>query len=688
MTTTRHALFVHPALITATLLLLALPAHSQPDAAGGRKVAPAPTVEERLDQLLFAHQRLSFDLGRLADEAGVSGRIELDLEGFTYEILLQPNDLRAPSLKRILTTPEGVVEETLPPLATYRGTVAGEADSDVRLIVQPDLFAGYVRIGKRLFFVEPLAKFASGAPFDQLVVYSQDDVRPEAHSVCGLHARRGTATQLLDKGQEDEPGTKATGPRIIQIATEADGEFYQRFGGSTNSWIEGRINELDGIYRQELNLTFRITFQNAFTNPNTDPYSNTVLGHYPCVLPPEPNSFCGTSSGTCKSNCVCPATQWEAGLWDQFQARWNAQMGGVVRDVALMFSGKDLRVCAAPVWSSPYELFGTAGVQATVCAQPQKAYVLMEEYPVNSTGLMAHEIGHTLNAVHDDGLSSCNPGGAIGPIMCNVVEAGSNTFSTTSKNTIASFVQQSGSCLTPVQLCQPGANTLCLRNNRFKLQVTYVNGGTSSAKATPYSDQSGFFWFLGASNLEVGAKILGPVSGKYWLFHGGLTSFEYRLTVTDTHTGIVKTYVKPASSFCGGTDLGTFPALVSGSPWADKALPVPLAEAGLKAACTPNSTTLCLLNDRFKVQVLRSGTPQNGVEVTSQSGAFWFGTSDNVEIVAKVLDGTPVNGHFWFFWGALSNQAYSVVVTDTATGLSKSYVNPQGTYCGGADTSF
>lgn len=229
MTTARHVLFARPALITATLLLLALPAHSQPGAAGDSKAPPAPAVAERLDQLLFAYQRLSFDLGRLADEARVSGRIDLDLEGFTYEILLQPNDLRAYGMKRILTTPEGVVEEAPPPLGTYLGTVAGEADSDVRLIIQPDLFAGYVRIGKRLFFVEPLAKFASGVPFDQLVVYSQDDVRAEARGVCGLDARRGTVTQLLDKSLEGEPPTNQPTEQVekrreqgLELATAAE----------------------------------------------------------------------------------------------------------------------------------------------------------------------------------------------------------------------------------------------------------------------------------------------------------------------------------------------------------------------------------------------------------------------------------------------------------------------------------
>jgi hypothetical protein len=75
------------------------------------------------------------------------------------------------------------------------------------------------------------------------------------------------------------------------------------------------------------------------------------------------------------------------------------------------------------------------------------------------------------------------------------------------------------------------------------------------------------------------------------------------------------------------------------------------------------------------------------VAVTGDTGYFWFFRSDNVELVIKVLDGRNVNGHFWVFYGALSDVQYTITVTDTQTGAAKTYTNPSGTLASVADTS-
>ena len=69
------------------------------------------------------------------------------------------------------------------------------------------------------------------------------------------------------------------------------------------------------------------------------------------------------------------------------------------------------------------------------------------------------------------------------------------------------------------------------------------------------------------------------------------------------------------------------------------------------------------------------------------TGYFWFFDSANVELVIKVLDGRGINGHYWVFYGALSNVGYTVTVTDTQTGTVRSYENPSGTLASSADTS-
>jgi photosystem II stability/assembly factor-like uncharacterized protein len=107
--------------------------------------------------------------------------------------------------------------------------------------------------------------------------------------------------------------------------------------------------------------------------------------------------------------------------------------------------------------------------------------------------------------------------------------------------------------------------------------------------------------------------------------------------------------------------------------------------------CVPGQTSLCLNARRFRVEVfwtasniLQSGDGQ-AMPLTVESGAFWFFQPSNVELTVKILDARTINGHFWVFWGALSNVGYTISVTDTVTGVSWVHDNPEGTFASGAD---
>ncbi|HYX21323.1 MAG TPA: DUF4331 domain-containing protein [Thermoanaerobaculia bacterium] len=79
-----------------------------------------------------------------------------------------------------------------------------------------------------------------------------------------------------------------------------------------------------------------------------------------------------------------------------------------------------------------------------------------------------------------------------------------------------------------------------------------------------------------------------------------------------------------------------------------------------------------------------SGTP---VGVAGNTQGFWFFSPDNIELTVKVLDGRDLNGHFWVFYGSLTDVAFTLTVTDNTTGATKTYTNPQGTNGSAADTS-
>ena len=107
--------------------------------------------------------------------------------------------------------------------------------------------------------------------------------------------------------------------------------------------------------------------------------------------------------------------------------------------------------------------------------------------------------------------------------------------------------------------------------------------------------------------------------------------------------------------------------------------------------CAPDSacTSSLLNNDRFRVEV-DWGAPGNGIVGGSNlcddagladTGNFFFFSSDNMEFLIKVLDGvngTNAFGKFWVFAAATTNVEYTLRVTDTATGATRSYEDPLG----------
>ncbi|HSG38686.1 MAG TPA: hypothetical protein VLE27_03515, partial [Thermoanaerobaculia bacterium] len=103
------------------------------------------------------------------------------------------------------------------------------------------------------------------------------------------------------------------------------------------------------------------------------------------------------------------------------------------------------------------------------------------------------------------------------------------------------------------------------------------------------------------------------------------------------------------------------------------------------SVCVPSETALCLLGNRFRVEATwrdfdgNAGTAK-AVPQTGDTGAFWFFHRENLELMVKVIDGRGVNGRFWFYYGSLSNVAFTITVTDTATGLQKTYRNPSGRF--------
>lgn len=258
-------------------------------------------------------------------------------------------------------------------------------------------------------------------------------------------------------------------------------------------------------------------------------------------------------------------------------------------------------------------------------------------------------------------------------------------------------------------LCSQDNRTLCLNRDRFAVTVDWAvpGGGSGPATTVPHNSDTGFFWFFSPANLELAVKVLDgtAINGNYWVFFGGLTDVAYTVTVRDTQTGQQRNYYSPAGDLCGGRYTDAFPhgggslvsGTVQGSSFSGALIPVelpltPVASSMATGSCAPSATSLCVLGNRFRIEVdWRDFDNQVGVgksvPLTDETGSFWFFSPTNLELLVKMLDGTSHNGKYWMFLGSLSDVQFTVKVTDTTNGKVNAYFNPLGAYCGQSDLS-
>ena len=99
--------------------------------------------------------------------------------------------------------------------------------------------------------------------------------------------------------------------RIMKIAVDADADFFNIHGNSTNAQMLSAINEIEGLYAYTFNIAFQVT--------NIHYYQSASVSGYPYTA--------NISDG---GNI----------LVTQMQNYWNANSSNIDRNVAMLFSGK------------------------------------------------------------------------------------------------------------------------------------------------------------------------------------------------------------------------------------------------------------------------------------------------------------------------------------------------------------
>jgi hypothetical protein len=191
-----------------------------------------------------------------------------------------------------------------------------------------------------------------------------------------------------------------------------------------------------------------------------------------------------------------------------------------------------------------------------------------------------------------------------------------------------------------------------------KVQLAPFQGGAFNLMAgTPY------FLF----DEEPAPPSGSPYPGAQWTLV--TSSGSVALGSTSTQTGLMVVFPTACASGCS-LKLSVGAAVQQ----------VPVSIIG----CSQDGSTLCLNAGRFKVQATWMTADNvsgagHAVSLTGDTGYFWFFSSNNVEMVVKVVDGRAVNSYFWVFAGGLTNVNVVLTVTDTQTGAVRVYRNPQGT---------
>jgi hypothetical protein len=350
---------------------------------GSPEPAPVPAnpVQVRSDALatlgLTGGEVVEIAVPTTASGAAGAIQVFLSIEGQPQTIELNPITVRAAEYSVKIQLADGAYADVEPtPERTYRGTVAGLPDAIVAATLGDDgLHAVALMPGGNRFWVEPIPATVAGATPGQHIVYRDEDV-VSAGDTCTLAEHAAVAEQ-------DPPsagGVAADGLYYAELAIDVDNEYFLRYGSATavETQVSSIINAINAQYERDVLIRHVIT---------------TII-----IRTAEPDPY----------NSSDPFT-----LLDQFRLHWINNQTGVHRDMAQLFTGKNLSGTTIGIawWAAvcttySYSLVesGSSGCGTFAC----------------KTDLSAHELGHNWGADH----CSC----ATPPYTMNAVITSSNRF--------------------------------------------------------------------------------------------------------------------------------------------------------------------------------------------------------------------------------------------------------------------
>ena len=413
------------------LILIALGISANPH----QVLTRTPAVSRALSPTLSSYEVIRMEPGEIEQQVRTTGELRFRFDETDFYFNLEPHDMRTPNYRAIETGPGGV-KRTLPrqPVHTFKGVLAGREEVRGRFTLTGGGVEGVVYAPEGRYYVEPLRNYVPDASGGELVIYRDSDIKHgEAPKCIESLPRR------LERGVEGLASRiEAAAPLEyeVEVATEADYEYVQAWGGSENAnrEIEGILNQIDAIYQRELLLRIRISFQSTWATED-DPYTTTNKGE----------------------------------VVDEFGAYWNAN-----------FADKH-NYDLAHLWTDRPGISGGSARIATLCIDRSRSYGFsaLRWLGPGKYHLTAHEISHNLGGTHVDQIFS-PVSGCGGTIMDQGYTWSRLTFCEFSRRQITSRIALNNNCLTPRPIgLQPSTGLSARAVSSSRIDLNWQDNSTN-----------------------------------------------------------------------------------------------------------------------------------------------------------------------------------------------------------------
>ena len=335
----------------------------------------------------------------------VAGPVDLSFDalGRNFELQLSPNG-------SLLDAARSVAGGTVVP---YRGQLAGNEDSWVRVVIADGVPSGLIWDGKELLAIERPGDNLAGAA--TAIIYRLADAFVAPGSMtCGAGGKPISGDAVYKALAAELSATAARAPigSQIDIGAVGDALFATIHGANAHQAILERLNNVDGIFSNELGITINVPLVQVFADSGSAlyPFSTSDLA---------------------------------LTLLEELAAYRDGEPNQHVNGLTHLWTGKDVK--------GSDDNSSTVGIAYTGALCDRLFGVGLSEGRNRSFDslIAAHEIGHNFGAPHD-GESPCAD--VTGDFIMAASLNGSKQFSQCSLDQMADDIARAEvqGCITPL----------------------------------------------------------------------------------------------------------------------------------------------------------------------------------------------------------------------------------------------